>query len=230
MQVLLHAAPQQLNQMASDRRTVHVFPGASSSRGSDGSSGTWVCGRETLPNTVVGGDTGGLPLTPEGTQKPPASNSCWWGQDTQEQKSTDTQGTEKGAQQSKQGRTQGTQGTWGLECIIARGCRGPPSCPEAQALENSLRGIRENHCAEPQTGPGTHCGPPHRAQRGHPSRDTGLCHRGQQSPGPHPSWHAKGLLLALFHFLFLLFLLEEKWWEAPLGYSYGPTIDSDFSG
>lgn len=33
-------------------------------------------------------------------------------------------------------------------------------------------------------------------------------------PGPHPSWHAKGLLLALFCFLFFL-LLKEKRWEAP---------------
>lgn len=216
MQVLLHTAPQQLNQMASDQRTVRIFPAASSSWGSNGSSGTWLCGRETLPNTVVGGTRGASPshLSRHGSHLP----------------RTDTQGTEKGAQQSKQGRTQGTQGTWGLECIITRGCRGPPSCPEAQASENSLRGVRENHCAEPQTGPGPHCGPPHRAQRGHPSQDTGLCHRGQHSPGPHPSWHAKGLLLALFHFLFLLLLLEEKWWEAPLGYSYGPTIDSDFSG
>ena len=77
-------------------------------------------------------------------------------------------------------------------------------------------------------GPRTTLQAGHRAQRGHPSQDTGLCHGDQHSAGPHPSWHANGLLLALFHFLFL-FLLEEKWWEAPLGCTHGPTTDSAFS-
>lgn len=104
------------------------------------------------------------------------------------------------------------------------GPRRPPSLPRSPSLgELPVRRQRGPLCGA-AGGPRTTLQQAPGAQRGHPSRDTGLCHRDGHSAGPHPSWHAKGLLLALFHFLFLLLLLEEKWGEAPLGYTHGPPL------
>lgn len=56
-----------------------------------------------------------------------------------------------------------------------------------------------------------------RSTKGHPSRDTGLCHQGWRRAGPHPSWHAKGLLLALCHFFVFVSSFKRKMVGGPAG-------------
>lgn len=67
-------------------------------------------------------------------------------------------------------------------------------------------------------------GPPLRAQRAILLRHWPLSPR-PHSARPHPSWHAKGLLRALFPLCFSFFY-KEKWWEALLGYVCAPAAAS----
>lgn len=99
--------------------------------GGNRNSGMWVCVRR-LPDTVAGG-AGGLPLPPEGAQKAPLQPAAWWGQMPMSKRAHAPGDRERGL--SRAGQDPGNSGDL---CVTAKGRRGPPSCPEAQASENSL--------------------------------------------------------------------------------------------
>lgn len=190
--------------------------------------GTWVSGWETLPDTVVWGGAGGLPLTPEGHRSHPPRMAADRGRTPKSKRAQAPRGQRKGSAEQA-GQDPGDLGDLGPRVHHHQGPPGTPFLPRSPGLGE----LPATHQRKPL------CGAPDRPRntlQAAPRSTKGPSFSGHWPLSPRPVQHwappqlARKGVTSCFVSFFVSSSFRRKMVGGPTGLHLGPTIDSDFSG